>query len=70
MDSCKLAVFVSTIACSIYNSVTTDEAKVLAAVLTQIGDTLATMLTNDEVKNPADERPEKKPDKDKALPTL
>ncbi len=42
----------------------------MAALLIQIGDTLAAMLINDEINKPADDKPEKKTDKDKALPTL
>jgi hypothetical protein len=39
-------------------------------MLTQNGGTLAAMLINDEAKKPADNKAEKKTDKDKALPTL
>jgi hypothetical protein len=69
MDSCQLAVFVSTIACSIYKSVSTDDSKVIAAVLTQIGDTLATMLINAEVNNPKEDKG-KKTTSGTVLPTL
>jgi len=57
MNSCELATFVSATACSISNCVTEKELELLAAVFSQLGDTITTILThrglcnNDDDKN-------------------
>lgn len=46
MDSCELVSFVSAAACSISKCVPQEEPEVLAAVFTQLGDTISTILAN------------------------
>lgn len=49
MASCELVTLVTALACSITKVFTKDETAILAAVLTQLGDTLATIAVNDEI---------------------
>lgn len=48
MQSCELVTMISTLACCIAKDKTPDEINMLAALLTQLGDTLATIATNEE----------------------
>lgn len=48
MNECELVIFVSTIACSLTKCLSEDELAILAAVFTQLGDTIATILTHRE----------------------
>jgi hypothetical protein len=58
MDECELIAFISTLACSISKCYSTDDITLMAAVLTQLGDTLATIATkremNDQLRNKDD----------------
>lgn len=58
MDECGLIVFISTLACSISKCYTTDDISLLAAIFTQLGDTLATIVTkrelNEKLRNNTD----------------
>ncbi|NLO10226.1 MAG: hypothetical protein GX129_10230 [Clostridiales bacterium] len=49
MDECELVVFVSSIACSLSKCCSTDDLAILSAVFTQLGDSLATILTKREL---------------------
>lgn len=44
-NCCELVLFVSAISCSIADSCSEEQVELLAAVFTQLGDTLATLLT-------------------------
>ncbi len=46
MTSCELVTFVSSLACSLANCYSDEELAVLAAALTQLGDTLETILAH------------------------
>ena len=48
MRSCELVTFVTAIACAIAQCYPEEDLPVLAAVLTQLGDTLATIITQEE----------------------
>ncbi|HHX13123.1 MAG TPA: hypothetical protein GX731_09890 [Clostridiales bacterium] len=45
MDECELVIFVSTVACSLAKCCSTDDLTIMSAVFSQLGDTLATILT-------------------------
>lgn len=49
MDECELIVFVSTIACTLSKCCSNDDLALLSAVFTQLGDSLATILTKREL---------------------
>ncbi|HWT75436.1 MAG TPA: DUF6774 domain-containing protein [Mobilitalea sp.] len=49
MNDCGLIAAVSGIACTIIKSCSDDEISILSAVLTQLGDTLGTYLTQKEI---------------------
>ena len=49
MNSCELVAYVSTLACTISRCCSTEEVTLLATVFTQLGDTLATILTQEEL---------------------
>lgn len=49
MTSCELVTFVSAAACALSKSCDDDELSVMAAVFTQLGDSLATILAHDAV---------------------
>lgn len=51
MNSCELASFVTAIACSIAKCFSKEDTAILAVVFTQLGDTLGTIIANDELKN-------------------
>ena len=48
MNSCELVSFVSAVSCAISKACTPEEIALLAAVFTQLGDSLATILVNEE----------------------
>lgn len=48
MNSCELVTFVSSLACAISRNGSPEELAVLAAVFTQLGDSLATILAHEE----------------------
>lgn len=54
MSSCELVTLVSALACSITKVFSKEETALLAAIFTQLGDTLATIAVNDEM-NSSDE---------------
>ena len=43
MDSCEFVIFISTLACSIAKNRSAEEIDLIAAVFTQLGDTLGTI---------------------------
>lgn len=45
MNSCELVTLISTLSCLIADNSTDDELSILSAVFTQLGDSLATILT-------------------------
>ncbi|MCF0124534.1 MAG: hypothetical protein HUJ68_02050 [Clostridia bacterium] len=45
MKSCDFVLFISALACNIVEGKTEEEIAVLAALFTQLGDTLATIVT-------------------------
>lgn len=49
MNSCEFVTFISAVACSLSNCCSKDELSLLAAVFSQLGDTLATILTREEI---------------------
>ncbi len=49
MDECELITLISLVSCSISKCCSTDEISLLAVVFTQLGDTLATILTKREL---------------------
>lgn len=51
MQSCELVFTVSAAACSIAECCSEEEVELLAAVFTQLGDTLSTILTQKEICN-------------------
>lgn len=57
MNSCELVTFISSLACAISRSCDPDDIAMLAAILTQLGDTLATITVHEEIcsKNTKDE---------------
>ena len=44
LNECELITFVSAVACTISKSCTDDEISLLSSILTQLGDSLATIL--------------------------
>lgn len=48
MNSCELVTLVSTLACQIASNHSPEETAVIAAVFTQLGDTLETLLAHEE----------------------
>lgn len=48
MQSCELVTFVTAMACSISKCCSPEELEILSAVFSQLGDTLATIITNEE----------------------
>jgi hypothetical protein len=55
MKSCELVTFVTAVACNMASCYTEDELTMLSAVFTQLGDTLATILTNESMIDSAKE---------------
>lgn len=49
MNSCELVNLVSMLSCLIVQNYSTDEIAVIAAVFTQLGDSLATILANESL---------------------
>ncbi|MDF2942017.1 MAG: hypothetical protein K0S01_875 [Herbinix sp.] len=49
MDECELITFVTVVACAISKSCSDDDISILSAIFTQLGDTLATILTKREI---------------------
>ncbi|HEX3075357.1 MAG TPA: DUF6774 domain-containing protein [Lachnospiraceae bacterium] len=59
MQSCEFVTYVTALACAISNCSSKEELPLIAATLTQLGDTLATMLAQEELcssKNREEER--------------
>lgn len=48
MNSCELVTFVSSVACAISQNYTPEEIELFSAVFSQLGDTLATILTYEQ----------------------
>lgn len=48
MQSCELVVTITAIACTIFKSCSEQEVAVMASAFSQLGDTLATMLAQEE----------------------
>lgn len=49
MQSCELAAAITAIACGLSRCLTKNELTILSVALTQLGDTLATILTQEEL---------------------
>ena len=54
MNSCELVTFVSTISCLIAQQCTPEQLSLLAAIFTQLGDSLATIVINSETDTRSD----------------
>jgi len=50
MEDCELVMIISSIACAISKCCSEDEVSILSVVFTQLGDTLATLLTQKEIR--------------------
>ena len=55
MNSCELVTYISSIACFLSKNCSTEELEMLAAIFSQLGDTLATILVN-EANCPCDDQ--------------
>lgn len=53
MQSCELAAAITAIACGLSRCLSKDELTILSVALTQLGDTIATILTQEELCNPS-----------------
>ena len=51
MRSCELVTLITAVACSIAQCYPKEELPVLSAIFTQLGDTLATIITQEELCN-------------------
>lgn len=51
LDECEFVIFISTLACTLDKCYSDDELSVLAATLSQLGDTLATILAKRDLNN-------------------
>ena len=51
MDECELIILISTLSCAIAKCCNDDELSILSAVFTQLGDSLATIITSRELKD-------------------
>lgn len=49
MNECELVIFISSFACALSKCLSSDELSLLAAAFTQLGDTIATILTQREI---------------------
>ncbi|BCJ95977.1 hypothetical protein acsn021_35460 [Anaerocolumna cellulosilytica] len=49
MQSCELVTFVTAVACTMSQCYSEDELAVIAAVFTQLGDTLTTILAQEQL---------------------
>ncbi len=49
MDDCELVALITAVACGISQCASDNELSLLAAAFTQLGDTIATILTNREI---------------------
>lgn len=49
MQSCELVTIISTLACSIAKNKSTDELNLLSTIFSQLGDTLATIIANEDI---------------------
>jgi hypothetical protein len=54
MNSCEIVSFVTAVSCAIAKCVSREDLPLVAAIFTQIGDTLATINVNEELINPRD----------------
>ena len=52
MNSCEFVTYISALACAITKNRSADEINLLAAVFTQLGDTLATISVREEICSP------------------
>lgn len=59
MDSCEFVTTISAIACIIAKNCSKEELPLIAASLTQLGDTLATMIVRDEFCKAKEEKDNK-----------
>lgn len=55
MNSCELVTYISSLACAISKCCSRDDVTILAAVFTQLGDSLETILAHQEICQPKDE---------------
>lgn len=47
MNSCELVTYISSVACVLSRNCSDEELELLAAIFSQLGDTLATILVNE-----------------------
>lgn len=62
MNSCSLVATITGIACTLSNCLSEEELELLAAALTQLGDTIATILANESFQKECCNRSEKSDD--------
>lgn len=51
MNSCELVTLISSVSCMLFKCYSEEEIELLAAILSQLGDTLSTMLANEGLCN-------------------
>lgn len=51
MQSCELVAYISAIACLISKCFSKEELPIIATFFTQLGDTLQTIITNEEISS-------------------
>jgi len=56
MRSCELVTLITAVACSISQCYPSEELPVLSAIFVQLGDTLATIIAQDELCNDVTEK--------------
>ena len=61
LNSCELVIAISSFACGIAKSFNEEEIAILAAVFTQLGDSLATILAHSDLTIPHSIKDEEKP---------
>lgn len=49
MQSCEFVTFISSIACAISQTCSSEELSLIGAIFTQLGDTLTTLALHDEI---------------------
>ena len=61
LNSCEIVTFISAVACAISRNLTDDEMSLLGAVFSQLGDTLATIATHEQICKPDEPDPSSDP---------
>lgn len=56
MNSCELVTLISSIACTIAKNCSPEDISLMAAIFNQLGETLGTILTNEELCQKSDNK--------------